>query len=141
MIDDEKDFKLDGLLDLLENGLPIPNVCKYCGMASSEIYCTPACEKAHLKNRRARLLATGDSRCKTVQENFTRLEIFLRDKWVCQICGKPIDKELEFPNPMSPTLDHAYPVSLGGPHTRGNVRAAHLICNLKHRVKRPRKKR
>lgn len=49
---------------------------------------------------------------------------------VCALCGKPIDKSLKSPHPMSFEVDEIVPVSLGGdPLDRRNVQAAHRICN------------
>ena len=49
---------------------------------------------------------------------------------VCGICGRPIDPELKFPDPMSASLDHIVPISLGGhPYAQSNMQVAHLICN------------
>jgi 5-methylcytosine-specific restriction endonuclease McrA len=56
--------------------------------------------------------------------------VFQRDRWKCGICRKKIDRELKYPDPMSVSLDHIVPVSLGGPHTPANTRASHLRCNL-----------
>lgn len=49
---------------------------------------------------------------------------------VCALCGKPIDKSLKSPHPMSFEVDEIIPVSKGGsPYDRNNVQAAHRICN------------
>lgn len=63
-------------------------------------------------------------------ESFAHKEIFERDNWVCGICGKSVDKYLEYPDPLSPSLDHIIPLSKGGSHTKNNVQLAHLCCNL-----------
>lgn len=68
-------------------------------------------------------------------EHIDILEIFERDNWVCTICNEKIDKHLYYPNPMSASLDHKIPFSRGGTHTRGNVRATHLRCNIIKRDK------
>lgn len=48
----------------------------------------------------------------------------------CQICGRPIDKTLPCGHPMSFEVDEVVPVSKGGsPTDRGNLGAAHRICN------------
>lgn len=59
------------------------------------------------------------------------MDIFLRDGWICGICGEPIDGGLEHPDPMSASLDHILAIALGGEHTCGNLQAAHLSCNFK----------
>lgn len=55
--------------------------------------------------------------------------VYARDGWHCGICGKPVDPDLEFPDPMSATLDHIIPLAQGGTHTWRNVQLAHQICN------------
>lgn len=63
-------------------------------------------------------------------EVFSRAEIAERDGWVCQLCSKPVDPALEWPDPMSQSLDHKIPLAKGGSHTRENCQLAHLRCNL-----------
>lgn len=60
---------------------------------------------------------------------FRRVDIYNRDNWICQICKKPIDKKLPFPNPNCASLDHIVPLSRGGTHESTNVQLAHLSCN------------
>lgn len=49
---------------------------------------------------------------------------------VCGICGKPVDKSLKFPHPLSPTVDHIIPISKGGhPSEMDNLQLAHMCCN------------
>jgi hypothetical protein len=46
---------------------------------------------------------------------------------VCAICGKPVDKTLKTPHPMSAEVDELIPVSRGGdPYS---CRLTHRICN------------
>lgn len=56
--------------------------------------------------------------------------VFARDANECQLCGEPIDMTARFPHPLSPSIDHAKPISRGGTHTYENVQAAHLRCNM-----------
>lgn len=79
--------------------------------------------------RRARI-----HNCET--EQFFDTEIFERDCWVCQICGKHVDETLKHPHPRSKSLDHIVPISRGGNHTRKNVQLAHLVCNIRKQAQR-----
>lgn len=74
--------------------------------------------------RRARLLGRPI-------ERFKVREIFIRDKWRCGICHIGINRKLQYPDPMSSSIDHILPISEGGGHTRANVRATHLTCNVR----------
>jgi 5-methylcytosine-specific restriction endonuclease McrA len=42
-----------------------------------------------------------------------------------------VNKHLEYNDPMSATIDHIIPISLGGRHCAENVQLAHRICNNK----------
>jgi 5-methylcytosine-specific restriction endonuclease McrA len=64
-------------------------------------------------------------------EKFRHADIFERDGWICGICEDAVDPELAYPHPMSVSLDHVIPLSLGGEHSRANVRCTHLSCNVK----------
>lgn len=62
-------------------------------------------------------------------EKFDHREIFERDGWTCGICEEPVDPALEYPHPMSASLDHIVPLSKHGNHVRSNVQCAHFLCN------------
>lgn len=64
-------------------------------------------------------------------ESFSYREVFERDGWACGICCEPVDAALEYPDPMSKSLDHVVPLSRGGSHSRENAQLAHLFCNLR----------
>jgi 5-methylcytosine-specific restriction endonuclease McrA len=54
---------------------------------------------------------------------FTRFNVFLRDRFVCQYCGEP-----HKPNEL--TFDHVLPRSKGGPTAWTNIVAACRACNM-----------
>lgn len=56
------------------------------------------------------------------QEKVDRLKIAERDKWICHICGKKVNRK-------NMSIDHLIPISQGGEHSKKNVRLAHLSCN------------
>lgn len=58
----------------------------------------------------------------------TKLEIFNRDKYICQYCGRT-NKEL--------TLDHVVPKRRGGEHSWGNVVSACIPCNRRKAGRTP----
>ena len=60
-----------------------------------------------------------------------RSEIARRDEYRCHLCGEKVDMKVAWPDPMSPSLDHVVPLSLGGTHGPANVKLAHLWCNTK----------
>lgn len=54
----------------------------------------------------------------------------LASQSTCGICGKPVDKSLKWPHPMSPTVDHIIPINKGGhPSDIDNLQLAHWCCN------------
>jgi hypothetical protein len=62
-------------------------------------------------------------------EVFAPIDVHARDGWTCQLCLKPIDQGIAWPDPMSPSVDHIIPLSKGGTHALSNVQSAHLGCN------------
>lgn len=63
-------------------------------------------------------------------EPLDRNAIFVRDGWICGICGGAVDPELKYPDRKSASLDHVVPFTRGGAHTAGNVQCSHLDCNI-----------
>lgn len=64
-------------------------------------------------------------------EPFSNIDVFNRDGWVCGICSEPVSVEAVYPDPLSASLDHVVPLSLGGAHSLENVQLAHLSCNVR----------
>lgn len=64
-------------------------------------------------------------------EQFSRIAVFETNGWICQLCEELVDRSLEYPDPLSASLDHITPISLGGKHVRSNAQLAHLICNIR----------
>lgn len=61
------------------------------------------------------------------RSNKTRI---LRSQKVCGICGKPVNKKLKYPHPLSACIDHIIPVAKGGhPSDMSNLQLAHWVCN------------
>lgn len=47
----------------------------------------------------------------------------------CGLCRQPVDPDLQYPEPMSKSIDHIVPLARGGTHEQANVQLAHLVCN------------
>ncbi len=73
-------------------------------------------------------LASMARRPHRIDRKMTRLEIFKRDKYICQYCGKEA-KQL--------TLDHVIPRFRGGQHTWENVVSACASCNRRKAGRTP----
>lgn len=57
-------------------------------------------------------------------------KIILKTQNTCGICGKPVNKKLKPPDPLSPVIDHIIPISKGGhPSDMANLQLAHWTCN------------
>lgn len=70
-------------------------------------------------------------------ETFTRADLAERDGWHCQLCDEPIDPDIAWPDPLSPSVDHVIPLARGGEHSLANTQLAHLVCNTRKGDKLP----
>lgn len=121
------------------SGTLVTAVCVECGRdfqftlrTNTLRLCSAECRKARAEAQHRRANARREARLSEQPSELVRpIDIYLRDGWRCQICGGQVDKRAKMPHPKSPTLDHIVPVSLGGPHTRQNLRLAHFLCNSK----------
>jgi 5-methylcytosine-specific restriction endonuclease McrA len=111
----------------------------YCAKSRPREFCSARCgrrsaKREYDKSENGRASRSRQAHVRRMRESgaeverFTPMEIFARDKWRCGVCGKRVPK-VKHPDPLSASLDHVIPLSEGGPHTRANVRLAHLICN------------
>jgi hypothetical protein len=95
-------------------------------------FCGNRCQDAYWRRiRRAR-------EKKVTVERFGKQEIFERDGWICQLCGRPVKKCKRRGggyDPDAPQLDHIVPLNAKGSHTRANVQLTHARCNIKKHVK------
>ena len=66
-----------------------------------------------------------------VVENISPEEIFRRDAWVCQRCGRRTRPTFKNTHGLYPNLDHIIPLSAGGPHTAANTQCLCRSCNMK----------
>jgi HNH endonuclease len=123
-------------------------ICPYCGEGlpeDEECPCQAAgddldewprrsAKREQDERRAARMRASGPV------ESFTVADIGERDGWICGICqdaGRLVDFAPDAPRALSPSIDHIVPVSSDGTHTKGNVRIAHLWCNVERNNGKP----
>lgn len=94
--------------------------------------CSDACLEARDKAVRKANKGRREARKRgVISEPIFRQKVFARDRWECGLCGMKVDKRLQYPDPMSASLDHITPISEGGEHTMRNVQCSHLRCNVK----------
>jgi hypothetical protein len=112
-----------------------PSLCKECGKEfvpeygnKRRVFCSDKClrktqKRASKQVRRARIKG-----CE--YELVNARAVYRRDGWKCGICGRHVDKDRAYPDPLSPSLDHIVPLACGGAHKYDNVQLAHLACNV-----------
>jgi hypothetical protein len=86
-------------------------------------YCSRPCLRADAKARRRALKKNA------YVADVSRTRIFERDKWICQLCYRKVNKAAVVPHPKAPVLDHIIPLDDGGTHEPANVQCAHFLCN------------
>lgn len=104
--------------------------CAYClqpfdAHQGNQRFCSRECIRS-MGHHRRRAAKRG-----VLAEPVSRIAIAERDKWICQLCGKRVRKRLKYPDPMSQSLDHIVPITLGGEHTTANCQLTHLLCNVR----------
>jgi hypothetical protein len=64
-------------------------------------------------------------------ERFDPIEVLVRDRWRCHICGQATPKALRGSyDDRAPELDHIVPLAAGGQHSRANTACACRKCNI-----------
>lgn len=63
-------------------------------------------------------------------EHVSMTVVYSRDRGVCQICGKPVERR-------TASLDHILPIAYGGDHSYRNVRLTHWRCNQRRQHRGP----
>lgn len=93
-----------------------------------QVYCSPRCYDRVQRDdgNRSRARRFG-----VPYEQIDPIEVFGRDRWRCQICGRKTPKSRRGTlADNAPELEHRIPMALGGPHTMANVQCACRRCNM-----------
>lgn len=76
------------------------------------------------------------ARRRSVPADTVSLEELLQEQQgYCYLCTARINLDLQYPDPMSASIDHVVPLARGGTGLRDNLRAVHLICNRQKGIK------
>ncbi len=106
--------------------------CKGCGVIFTVKYSNKKrilCKKHCGKPGRKSYIRIKDARVDGEVYPIRLLEIMERDKGICHIFNKPVNKNIHYIENDYPSLDHVMPLAKGGLHTRNNIKLAHRICN------------
>ncbi|GAA2696467.1 HNH endonuclease [Actinoplanes palleronii] len=104
--------------------------CHRCGKAyvaedytDTARFCSTTCQRRVSKQRyRAR-------KKQAYIADVSPRRIYERDGWRCQLCRKPVRRDLVAPASLAPVIDHVVPLAQGGTHEPANVQCAHFLCN------------
>jgi len=85
-------------------------------------------DQVMVNNWRRRRRAAGLS--EDVTDVVDPIVIFERDAGICSVCALDVNPDLDWPDPMSATVDHIVPVSdPASEHSYANTALAHFDCN------------
>lgn len=62
-----------------------------------------------------------------------RLQVFIRDDYICQLCGEPTNIDAHYNADDAPTVDHIFPKSIERIDEPWNLQTAHRRCNTQKR--------
>lgn len=120
--------------------------CRQCGKEffpeygnKRSVFCSEQCSDeaqkavslAPLKTKAARIEHRRKRERRLRGRSIDRNSVFLRDGWICQICGIPVNRDARVPEHDAPTIDHRIPLMHGGVHDESNCQCAHFICNVR----------
>lgn len=122
--------------------IPKEKECMNCGnifmteFKGLRNFCSDDCKVRYFKERkhqRNRHRLDGI----IIDNDITLTKLSIRDGGTCKLCGDPIDwNDYKIDSAGSwiagaryPSIDHIYPICMGGKHEWSNVQLAHFLCN------------
>lgn len=123
----------------------VPKVAGECEECSAEFlgprgkrFCSQSCiNKGFSRRRRADGRAADLSALRRAQEKGVkvqrgrRIEVLERDGYICYLCGLPTNRDVAYPHPEYPVIDHVEPLARGGSHEMSNWATTHNRCNAR----------
>lgn len=110
--------------------------CRLCGKTFESkwgaLTCSEKCKRKWNNRMREK---TKSSRTKKAKQNgkydktITLEKLYKRDHGICYLCGKKLNLDTPYNDPLAPTVEHVIPIIKGGTHTWNNVRLACRACN------------
>lgn len=135
----QKQIAISNAINVLNNIAlsKTPRTCEHCGnifysAIASQKYCSKKCKNKAKRSSDSMRKRIDKHGAQVVDTNITLKNVFMRDKGICQICGKPCDwDDHRWGNfgPLYPTRDHVVALANGGEHSWDNIQLAHAICN------------
>jgi len=126
----------------VENGYLVPDArpCKRCGTAlyrelakeirGSKTYCAE-CAKLISKAQGKVSRVKRRHQCEATRiQLIISIDVFMRDKWKCQLCGCDVDELGDTNKDNYANLDHVIPLAKGGHHILSNVQTLCRKCNI-----------
>ncbi|MDH5099762.1 HNH endonuclease [Lactobacillus kefiranofaciens] len=110
--------------------------CKECGRAFESTwgkqFCSKTCKKRwtnHLREQKRSKRAKLARKNGKYDNSISLEKIYKRDHGICYICGKKLNLDTYYNDPLAPTIEHVIPIIKGGTHTWDNVKLACRECN------------
>jgi len=123
-----------------------PNLrnCRWCqkefdSKRTLRDFCSWVCRDAKKKSDKKISDSRSNHRRRQRMENkfffmLDKNEIFKRDKFICAMCKRKCLRNVKWPHPRYPTIDHIIPLSKNGLHVIQNLRTLCWACNMQKRA-------
>jgi 5-methylcytosine-specific restriction endonuclease McrA len=101
----------------------------FSAFSSRQKFCCESCNNVAKSNHRKAILRRVGGEMPSLGE------VHARDGGRCQLCGKRVSLQYNWPDGRTASLDHIVPLSRGGRDDGRNIQLAHLRCNIRKQSK------